>query len=377
MKSILSDFRMLLLLTLTALTGTLWLLALFVMGFLTRWLAVIRRLSLPSAVAMLLVGGGISTWLGVRLTATWRARRSPPTSTNALKHDLVPAGQVSRRDFLKFVAVEAVLGSATVATIGYIARIEPRWLQVEEVEVPITGLPSRLDGLRIVQLSDLHLSRVVPLEHVQQAVATARNLAGDLVVVTGDYVTSKRDDPLACASALSELYAPLGVYTTLGNRDYRAGADEVADALTTVGLSLLRNQGRPIARNGSGRADLWLAGLDDVRWGQDDLDAALRDAPEGLPVILLVHEPDYASRIAERAPDLGIVLQLSGHSHGGQVRLPFIGAPVLPDLGREYPQGLQKAGQMWVYTNRGVGLTNPPIRFNCPPEVTALTLRRV
>jgi predicted MPP superfamily phosphohydrolase len=120
-----------------------------------------------------------------------------------------------------------------------------------------------------------------------------------------------------------------------------------------------------------------LAGLDDVRWRRDNLDAALRGAPAGVPVILMVHEPDYAVRIAERAADLGIVLQLSGHSHGGQVRLPFIGAPVLPRLGEIYPLGLQKAGQMWVYTTRGVGVTFPPIRFNCPPEITALTLRRV
>jgi predicted MPP superfamily phosphohydrolase len=264
-----------------------------------------------------------------------------------------------------------------VAAIGCVARIEPRLLQVEEVEVPIPGLPSRLDGLRIVQLSDLHLSRHVSLEHIQRAVAMAQNLAGDLTVITGDYVSGKEDNVLSCARALSELRAPLGVYAILGNRDYNAGAHRVVDALTTAGLSVLRNQGRPIARDGGDRADFWLAGLDDVRWRQDDLDAALRDAPDGLPVILLVHEPDYAIRIADRAADLGIILQVSGHSHGGQVRLPFIGAPVLPELGEKYPLGLQKAGQMWVYTNRGVGVTSPPIRFNCPPEVTALTLRPV
>ena len=110
--------------------------------------------------------------------------------------------------------------------------------QVEEIEVPITGLPSRLDGLRIVQLSDLHLSRVVPLEHIQRAVATAQDLAGDLIAVTGDYVSNQWDDVRACASALSQLRAPLGVYAILGNRDYSAGASQVTDALTTAGLSV-------------------------------------------------------------------------------------------------------------------------------------------
>jgi predicted MPP superfamily phosphohydrolase len=228
--------------------------------------------------------------------------------------------------------------------------------------------------LRIVQLSDLHLSEVVPLEHVQRAVALAQNLAGELIVITGDYVSGSAEYAVACARALSALRAPLGVYAILGNHDHWTDPAQVSGALTTAGLTLLRNQGRPIARDGGKDADLWLAGLDDAWEGQDDLSAALRDAPEGLPTLLLVHEPDYAARIAAQAADLGIVLQLSGHSHGGQVRLPFVGAPILPYLGRQYPWGLQKAGSMWVYTNRGVGLIHPSVRFNCPPEVTTLTL---
>jgi predicted MPP superfamily phosphohydrolase len=161
----------------------------------------------------------------------------------------------------------------------------------------------------------------------------------------------------------------------LGNRDHAVGPAAVTDALTAAGLSVLRNQGQAITLELGGHDGFWLAGLDDVRYRQDDLGAALADAPEGMPVILLVHEPDYALGIAELAADLGIILQLSGHSHGGQVRLPFIGAPILPYLGERFPEGLKKAGPMWVYTTRGVGLVSPPVRFNCPPEITALTLR--
>jgi predicted MPP superfamily phosphohydrolase len=376
MNRTLSNLRISRLLTLITLVGTLGLLALFAMAFVMRWPAVTRRISLGFGVAMLLVSGGITTLLGARLMAMLRARRDSPTSSDAPRVDLAAPARFSRRDFLRFFAVEAVLGGATVAAIGYVGRIEPNWLRVEEVEVPIVDLPPQLDGLCIVQLSDLHLSRIVPLEHIQRAVATAQELAGDLIVLTGDYVTRRGDDALACARALSELHAPLGVYAVLGNRDHKAGVDRVADAFSAAGLNLLRNQGVPIARDGGGQADFWLAGLDDVRARADDLEATLDGAPGDLPVILLVHEPDYACRIADRAADLGVVLQVSGHSHGGQVRLPFVGALVLPRLGQEYPLGLQKAGQMWVYTNRGVGMTSPPIRFNCPPEVTALTLRR-
>jgi len=150
----------------------------------------------------------------------------------------------------------------------------------------------------------------------------------------------------------------------------------MSEALQAAGLTLLRNQGRPIARDGGRQADLWLAGLDDVWEGQEDLNASLRESPAGVPVLLLVHEPDYAERIAGRAAELGIILQLSGHSHGGQVRLPFIGAPILPYLGQKYPLGLQRAGAMWVYTNRGIGMTVPAVRLNCRPEITVITLRR-
>jgi predicted MPP superfamily phosphohydrolase len=288
-----------------------------------------------------------------------------------------PAGKISRRKFLKVAAVGSVMGGVVLAAARCGSQVTPQDLQVDEVEVPIARLPRRLDGLRIVQLSDLHLSAVVSLEHIQYAVSIAQSLAGELIVLTGDYVTRGADGVVTCAQALAGLRAPLGVYATLGNHDYWNGATHVADSLAAAGLTVLRNEGTPIARDGGDRADLWLAGLDDVWEEQEDLEAALDGAPEGTPTLLLVHEPDFADQYADRAADLGIILQLSGHSHGGQVRLPVIGAPVLPRLGQKYPMGLQKAGDTWVYTNRGVGLVMPAVRLNCPPEITALTLRGV
>jgi predicted MPP superfamily phosphohydrolase len=287
------------------------------------------------------------------------------------------AGNISRRKFLKLAAVGSIMGGTLLAAARCGTKAMPQHLRVEEVEVPIAGLTHQLDGLRVVQLSDLHLSTFVSLEQIEHAVSVAQSLAGELIVLTGDYVTRGADGVVACAQALSELRAPLGVYATLGNHDYWSGATRVADELASAGLTVLRNQGTPIARNGGDGADLWLAGLDDVWEGQQDLAAALRGAPKATPTLLLVHEPDFVDQYAGRAADLGIILQLSGHSHGGQVRLPLVGAPILPRHGQKYPIGLQRAGDTWVYTSRGVGLVGPPVRLNCPPEITALTLRSV
>lgn len=124
----------------------------------------------------------------------------------------------------------------------------------------------------------------------------------------------------------------------------------------------------PVEEDG---ARLWIAGIDDVLTGAPDLHNALRQVPVGDVTILLAHEPDYADA-ASRFP---VHLQLSGHSHGGQVRLPLLGAPILPSLARKYPAGLRQVGNLQLYTNRGIGVIDPPIRINCPPEITLLTLR--
>jgi len=113
--------------------------------------------------------------------------------------------------------------------------------------------------------------------------------------------------------------------------------------------------------------------VDDVWERHADLEKALKGVPTGATVVLLAHEPDYADEVAA---DGRVSLQLSGHSHGGQVRLPFIGPPFLPYLGRKYPAGLYRVGEMWLYVNRGVGLVRPAVRFNCRPEVTLLRLRQ-
>lgn len=248
-------------------------------------------------------------------------------------------------------------------------RIEPRWLVVERVSVPLKRLPPELDGLQIAQLSDLHLGPDVKVEAIAEAVARTMSLQADLIVLTGDYVTRRASYAPGLVEPLSRLNAPLGVYATLGNHDHWAGAEKVASHLSRAGITVMKNLAQPIARDG---AALWLLGLDDVWFGTGHLPTALAGVPQDACKIVLIHEPDFADRSAR----YGIDLQLSGHSHGGQVRIPGIGPLILPDWGRKYPMGLQRAGETWIYTTRGVGLVSPAIRFNCPPEITLLTLRR-
>ena len=169
---------------------------------------------------------------------------------------------------------------------------------------------------------------------------------------------------------LLRLRAPQGVFAVLGNHDYYSGPDSVTNIVSVMGMTLLRNKGQMIS---NGKAQLWLAGVDDVEAEQHDLDAAMLGAPRSCPTILLAHEPDYADLVSA---DGRVILQLSGHSHGGQVRLPFIDTALLPlpYLGTKYPSGLCQVGDMWLYTNRGVGMTILPWRLNCPPEITVIKL---
>jgi predicted MPP superfamily phosphohydrolase len=257
--------------------------------------------------------------------------------------------------------------------VGYAFGLEPDWLAVERVTVRLPHLPLALDGLRIAHLSDLHWGPYTGLREVRTAVEEANALSSDLIVLTGDYVLYSADYAAACARELARLRAPLGVFAIPGNHDYWTDIDVVAEELRRAGLNLLRNSAQRLEVGGE---PLWLAGVDDVWERHHDLAAALGRVPLDEPVLLLVHEPDFADEAAQAAHR--ILLQMSGHSHGGQVNLPLMGRPILPWLGRRYPAGLQAVpgSTLQVYTNRGVGVIAPPLRFNCRPEVALLTLVR-
>jgi len=276
---------------------------------------------------------------------------------------------VSRRRFLRWLAWTAgAFGTTGLGGWKYACDVEPWWLALERVTVPIAGLPSVLAGLTIALITDLHWGSDLKEGHVAQAVDRVLQAQPDLILLGGDYVTYHAADIAACARELARLDAPLGVYAILGNHDHWTDARVVQAGLEDAGLPVLINTGLRLPLS---EADLWLAGVDDVWERRADLDRALAGVPAGATTLLLAHEPDYADQVIGR----GVTLQLSGHSHGGQVRLPLVGAPVLPPHGRKYPYGLRRVGDLWLYTSRGVGLIRPAVRFNCRPEVALIRLQ--
>lgn len=251
----------------------------------------------------------------------------------------------------------------------YARFVEPRWLQVKRITLPLPGLPATFAGLRIAHVSDLHLGGWLNPARLQAWLTRVNALQPDLVVITGDFVEeSARQEPAEALAVLRTLRAP-GVAVP-GNHDHRRAVDSVCQALAGAGIHVLRNEVYTLQR---GDAQLHLAGLGDQAWGDDDLDALLDRLPPGGPAILLAHEPDVAD-IA--GPTERFALQLSGHTHGGQVRPPLLQRPlILPSWGQHYPDGLAQVGGMTVYTNRGLGMIRPWFRFNCRPELTLLELQ--
>jgi hypothetical protein len=271
----------------------------------------------------------------------------------------------SRRAFLG----GCVGGAGLALAGGYGAFVEAHWLQVERVPIPLTRLPAAFHGFTIAQLSDVHFGKLVDPAHIRRAVDVTLDLAPDLIVLTGDYVSDMTDkEPKLITSELGRLSAPAGVWAVLGNHDHNLGARIVTQALTRANVRVLRNANGVVRRAGE---QLWLAGVDDVCRRKHDLSGAMQGIPEDAPVIALVHEPDFADEVALEPR---VRLQLSGHSHGGQVCCPLLGPLRLPLLGRKYPQGLYQIGGLWLYTNRGLGTMGVPIRFHCRPEITLFTL---
>jgi uncharacterized protein len=274
---------------------------------------------------------------------------------------------LSRRNFLKFGGI--TLASGLIALSGALQRVdESQDPVIDRVSIPIPGLQSALEGFTIVQMTDIHLRPYTQPELVRQSVEMANQLKPDLVVLTGDFVWRDRDAAFELAPLLAGLNARYGVYSVMGNHDYWLAIRAVQAAFDAVRLPVLYNQGLAV---GVGKAVLYLAGMDDGWAGRPDLKQSLDKAPAGAPVILLLHEPDLAD---VTCLDPRISLQLSGHTHGGQVlisdRPPFF----QPFLGKKYPLGLYKINNAWLYTNRGLGVISVPLRINCPPEITQLTL---
>lgn len=283
---------------------------------------------------------------------------------------------LTRRKFLATAGVATI--GALALTEEYVIR-EPNHPQLVQVEMQLPRLPAAFDGFRIAQLSDFHYDEFFCIHPIRRAIEIVNQIHPDLVVLTGDFVTvsmlvdyidHKEEAALAaepCAKLLSQLQSRLGSLACLGNHDVDSDPAMVARALEAHGIPVLRNASRSIEQGGK---RIWICGLDS--WSaRPNIQLALKGIPKEEPVIVLMHEPDYAEVVKKYPVDL----QLSGHSHGGQVWLPGIGAPWLPGGARKYPRGRYTVDSLPLYTNIGLGTIRAPIRIDCTPEVTLVTLR--
>jgi predicted MPP superfamily phosphohydrolase len=270
-------------------------------------------------------------------------------------------------------------GMAGVALYaGEFARHE---LEVNRREVFLADLPDAFDGYNIVQLSDIHMDEFTEPFFLRQVVTRLNQMRPDLVVLTGDFVThgfARRRFAVGaawqCANILNEIECRQRI-AVLGNHDIAVGERPVTAALRANDIPLLRNSCIPVERD---RGRIWLAGLDDPVTGRPNPDLAIPRSIRNLrtePVLVLCHAPDYVDTLLADPVGSSIALMLSGHTHGGQVRLPLFGALQLPDGGKKYAEGMFRFGKLQLYVNRGIGCVGLPFRLNCPPEITSIILR--
>ncbi|MFB3921688.1 MAG: metallophosphoesterase [Terriglobia bacterium] len=242
--------------------------------------------------------------------------------------------------------------------------------EITETDIWLPRLPPAHDGLRIAHLTDLHHSLFTPIEDIHRAVHLTNQLHPDIVALTGDYVTLSPSYIWPVARALGKLRSRWGVFAVLGNHDFQVDADEIARALRAQGIRVLRNSHFALRARSS---TLWMLGVDDLWWRADDLPAALRAVPAREPKILLCHNPVGIRQAAEQ----GVDFVLSGHTHGGQVRLPVVGSVYgRSKLGERFVEGWNRLNGTQIYVSRGIGKVLLPVRFGCPPEIACLRLRR-
>ncbi len=240
-------------------------------------------------------------------------------------------------------------------------------LTVEHRQIYLRRLPREFDGLRLVQLSDIHHSPFTSREQIERAVETANDLNPDIIALTGDYISKERAYAAPCAELLGRLRARYGVFAVLGNHDHWTDAALITDLFRAEGINVLINEGMRFEQQG---AAFWLAGVDDTMVGLEDLSLALAGSSEQEMKLLLAHNPI----ILRRAARAGVDLVLSGHTHGGQVALRGEnGSSVKPR--RRLLRGLARQGATQIYVTRGLGTVVLPIRYGCPPEVSFLELR--
>ena len=243
---------------------------------------------------------------------------------------------------------------------------EANSLSLERVEIKLERLPKQLDGFKIIHLSDTHHSPFTPLEHIARAVKIANRLKPDLFLLTGDYVSHEDQYIAPVAEVLGKLKSEFGIYACLGNHDHWTNADLVTHLFRGEGINVLVNEGIRMQARG---ASFWLGGVDDYMVGKTDVHAALKGSYPDEFKLLLAHNPT----IFRQAVRAGVDLQLSGHTHGGQIKIRDDEKRLLPK--RKLTAGLHQRKDSQIYITRGIGTVVLPVRYQCPPEISLLELR--
>lgn len=285
--------------------------------------------------------------------------------------------RVTRRTLLKKAAA-ALLGAIGIGSGGlvYAHQIEPSMLDINHIQIAHSLIPESFDGITIVQFSDTHLGFQYNLNKMTKLMDTINSFKPDLIFFTGDLMDTPNQyaDKKKIAPILDKLHAPMGKYCIYGNHDHGGyGSTLYKDIMEEAHFTLLLNDARPIRlKDGN---SIYLVGIDDAMLGRPDLSLALKKVPENVFTLLLSHAPD----LADSASHYPIQWQLSGHSHGGQVKIPFFGPLVIPPFARKYPEGIYsipgKYEPLTLYVNRGLGTTRLPFRFMAKPELTVFTLK--
>lgn len=257
----------------------------------------------------------------------------------------------------------------SLSSVAREALAEANTIIVERVSITLPRLPKEFDGFRVVQLSDIHHSPLTGLEHIERAFKIANDLQPDIIALTGDYVSHEEKYVPPVAEAMGKLRARHGVYAVMGNHDHWTDGSLVSDMMKNEGIRVLNNEGFRFEYNG---ASIWLAGVDDLLVGLTDVPAALKGSQQDEFKLLLAHNP----AIIRTAQPAGVDLMLSGHTHGGQIRLREANeSSLFPRRRRRLSSGLHKRGNTQIYITRGIGTVVLPVRYGCPPEVSVIELR--
>jgi uncharacterized protein len=269
--------------------------------------------------------------------------------------------------FKVFFKVCLVVCSLIFIGSVYVHKIEPNWLDITQIEVKLPKLDPAFAGYRIVQITDLHAGDGINRANLERVVEAVNAQNPDLIVITGDHVSRQPKQHIEMLDTLAKLHPHDRTISVLGNHDVYNDPAPIRQAIRQAGITLLENTIYTLKR---GDATLHIAGVGDVFAQEAKLDQVLAQLPQTGAAIMLAHEPDFADDTAATGR---FGLQLSGHSHGGQIRIPFYDG-YLPDYAHKYPLGRYQVGDMIQYTNRGIGMIKIYARFNCRPEISVFKL---